>query len=171
MLINRAPVLTLWAAIVAQRLGYNEGEALTLGKAVAGYTAQFKGRSLGIYHKRKEKGEKEARKADEREIQIVELMGRQIPTLEEAGEIRAVTKDKAIDPDSVRRYFASKFGGDLENVTAAMEELAGSYEPEELNKIAFQLYEQFRPEIPKGKRGWGAKGELSVKNIIDLKKG
>jgi hypothetical protein len=26
--INRAPVLTLWAAVVAQRLGFNEDEAL-----------------------------------------------------------------------------------------------------------------------------------------------
>ena len=30
--INRAPVLTLWAAVVAERLGYNKSEALTLGK-------------------------------------------------------------------------------------------------------------------------------------------
>ena len=33
--INRAPVLTLWAAVVAQRLGFDEDEALSLGKAVA----------------------------------------------------------------------------------------------------------------------------------------
>ena len=38
--INRAPVLTLWAAVVAQRLGFAEDEALTLGKAVAGLNAQ-----------------------------------------------------------------------------------------------------------------------------------
>lgn len=47
--INRAPVLTLWAAIVAERLGYRHDEALTLGKAVAGLNAQSKGRRLGIY--------------------------------------------------------------------------------------------------------------------------
>ena len=47
--INRAPVLTLWAAVVAQRLGYSEAEALTLGKALAGLNAQSKGRRLGIY--------------------------------------------------------------------------------------------------------------------------
>lgn len=34
--INRAPVLTLWAAIVAERLGFDWEEALTLGRAVAG---------------------------------------------------------------------------------------------------------------------------------------
>ena len=33
--INRAPVLTLWATVVAERLGFNHEEALTLGKAVS----------------------------------------------------------------------------------------------------------------------------------------
>lgn len=40
--INRAPVLTLWAAVVAERLGYEEETALTLGKAVAVLNAQSK---------------------------------------------------------------------------------------------------------------------------------
>ena len=39
ILINRAPVLTLWAAVVAERLGFNRDEALSLGKALAGLTA------------------------------------------------------------------------------------------------------------------------------------
>lgn len=34
--INRAPVLTLWAAVVAECLGFDHDEALTLGKAVEG---------------------------------------------------------------------------------------------------------------------------------------
>ena len=46
--INRAPVLTLWAAVVAEALGFAPDEALTLGKAVAGLNAQAKGRRLGI---------------------------------------------------------------------------------------------------------------------------
>jgi len=42
--INRAPVLMLWAAVVAERLGFNHDEARSLGKAVAGLAAQSKGR-------------------------------------------------------------------------------------------------------------------------------
>ena len=30
--INRAPVLTLWAAVVAERLGFDRAMALTLGQ-------------------------------------------------------------------------------------------------------------------------------------------
>ena len=43
ILINRAPVLTLWATTVAERLGFDQDEALSLGKALAGLTAQSKG--------------------------------------------------------------------------------------------------------------------------------
>jgi hypothetical protein len=37
--INRAPVLTLWVAVDAQRLGFAEDEALSLGKTLAGLNA------------------------------------------------------------------------------------------------------------------------------------
>jgi hypothetical protein len=47
--VNRAPVLTLWATVVAERLGFDRNAALTLGRAVAGSSAQMKGRALGIY--------------------------------------------------------------------------------------------------------------------------
>ena len=33
--INRAPVLTPWAAVVAERLGFDRATALTLGQAKA----------------------------------------------------------------------------------------------------------------------------------------
>lgn len=45
--INRAPVLTQWATVVAERLGFNHEEALALGKAVAGLNAQSKGVAAG----------------------------------------------------------------------------------------------------------------------------
>jgi hypothetical protein len=46
--VNRAPVLTLWAAIVAERLGYTPDTALTLSRFVAGSSARAKARRLGI---------------------------------------------------------------------------------------------------------------------------
>src|SRR5215218_3931984 len=47
--VNRASVLTLWATVVTERLGFDRDAALTLGRAVAGTSAQMKGRALGIY--------------------------------------------------------------------------------------------------------------------------
>src|SRR5689334_23692939 len=41
--VNRAPVLTVWAVVVTERLGFERDEALTLGRALAGLTAHAKG--------------------------------------------------------------------------------------------------------------------------------
>src|SRR5262245_49632131 len=46
--INRASVLTLWAVVVAERLGYDRDEVLTLGRAMAGLNVQSKARRLGL---------------------------------------------------------------------------------------------------------------------------
>lgn len=56
--INRAPVMTLWAAVVAERLGFDWKEAITLDRGVAGLNAQSKGRRLGIFEPAEEKGDK-----------------------------------------------------------------------------------------------------------------
>ena len=79
--INRAPVLTLWAAVVAERLGFRRAEALTLGKAVAGLNAQAKGRRLGIYKPGKERGKKRPKGGLGEEF-WVEICGRPVPAVE-----------------------------------------------------------------------------------------
>jgi hypothetical protein len=172
--INRAPVLTLWAAIVAQRLGYKHDEALTLGKAVAGLNAQSKGQRLGIYSPaEKELDEKKEKKAKERqagEMLSVEVVGRKVPVVKTKQGLRATAKDEEINPKSVEVYLEKKFGENLEEVRQALEALAKSYPPEELERRAFALYEQFRPEIPEGVRGWGAAGDLNMERIRKLSK-
>ncbi len=47
--VNRAPVLTLWAAVVPEVLGFEHDEALNLGRAVAGLNAYLRGVSLGLF--------------------------------------------------------------------------------------------------------------------------
>jgi hypothetical protein len=47
-----------------------------------------------------------------------------------------------------------------------MATLAARYEPAELNRIGFRLYEMFRPEIPPGNAGWGARAALEVGKIL-----
>jgi hypothetical protein len=159
--INRATVLTLWAAVVAERLGFNEDEALSLGKAVAGLNAQAKGRRLGIFKPHEDKPKK-AREKERGEEFWIELCGRPVPATNTNDGIRAVRGRQPIDPDSVRRYLESKFGDDLKAVWSAMTKLAGAFKPGELAHNAYPLYERFRPAIPEGVKGWGAKGELDL---------
>jgi hypothetical protein len=171
--INRAPVLTLWAAVVAERLGYDPAEAATLGRAVAGLNAQAKGQRLGIFS-RPEPGEKPAGKQAERAAvkpDTVSLLGRAVPIVHTKAGIRAATDGRADDPAAVQRYLASRFGDALDPAREAMRALARSIPKGELEAKAFGLYEKFRPAVPEGQRGWGAKGVLDLARVRTLTSG
>jgi hypothetical protein len=166
--VNRAPVLALWGAVVAERLGYDTLSALSLGKALSGLNAQAKGRSLGIFRAKRAPGGRPPKKVGLGEEFWVELCGRGIPSKNTVDGVRAVVRDKPIDPAAVQQYLEKKFGDDLDRVKAAMQDLAESFELEDLSDRAYSLYERFRPVIPKGKRGWGAKGDLDLDLIRSL---
>ena len=167
ILVNRAPVLTLWAAVVAERLGFKHDEALSLGKALAGLNAQSKGRRLGIF-KPTLKELKKVRERERGEEFWVDLLGRALPAVNTGQGVRAVVKSKPIEPAGVERYLEGKFGDALPRVRKAMMGLTNAFDREELAQRGFSLYEQFRPQIPEGIGGWGAKGELNLGRIAKL---
>jgi hypothetical protein len=166
--INRAPVLTLWAAVVAERLGFDWNEALTLGRVVAGLNAYAKAKAIGIFHP--QPGELKARRETlgHGEELHVDLLHRAVPVVQTPDGLRAVSKGKPVDPASVERYLRGKFGAGYEAARKAMAKLARSLETDDLTHKAFQLYEAFRPEVPAGTRGWGAAGELDLDRIAAL---
>jgi hypothetical protein len=167
--INRAPVLTLWAAIVAERLGYDEKTALTLGRAVAGLNAQSKGRKLGIYEEKAEEEKEKGKKKEEPvKLEFIQILGRGVPTAKTPQGMRAAVDGRPIYAENVETYLKQKFGEDFDEARAAMEKLAKAYTPKQLESKAYDLYEKFRPEVPKGKKGWGAKGELDLDYIHSL---
>ena len=165
--VNRAPVMTLWAAVVAELLGFDRDEALTLGKTVAGLNAQAKGQSLGIFKPAEHRTE-EARKKPEGEPFSVELLGRAVPVVSTPDGVRATSKGKPVQPAKVQDYLQRRFGDALPEVRAAMADLAMAFAPDELVERAYDLYVGFRPGIPAGKRGWGAKGPLDTDRIRSL---
>jgi hypothetical protein len=168
--INRAPVLTLWAAVVLERLEYTPDEALTLAKAVTGLNAQSKGRRLGIFPQQSEKEPETQTQAKPQEAFAVEVLGRPVPAIKTPEGIRAIDKEKPISPQSVQRYLELRFGEALPQARRAFEALAASYSPEELKHKAFRLYEDFRPNVPEGEKGWGAKGVLDLEAVDRLQK-
>ncbi len=169
--INRAPVMTLWAAVVAERLGFERAAALTLAKVVTGLNAQAKGQRLGIY----EPSTHEERMAKLKQRPVgesfaVDLLGRSVPVMQTDQGLRAAVDGKPVNPASVERYLEGKFGENLAAVRAAMDELAGAYTAEELADRAYYLYEKFRPAIPAGVKGWGAAGDLDLDYVRSLAK-
>ena len=163
--INRAPVLTLWAAIVAERLGFDRATALTLGQAVAGLSAYAKGVSLGIIEPRPELVREHGERLAEGEQLQVDLLGRAVPVVRTPDGLRALTKGKPGHPAQVEKYLAARFGDRLADARTAMAALAAAHAPDELQRRGFRLYERFRPEVPAGESGWGAKGELDLAKV------
>lgn len=165
--VNRAPVLTLWAAIVAERLGYPPETALTLGRFVAGSSARAKARRLRMVEETEEMAERrEKRRQAQTALKSVRLLGREIPVVPAAdGSLRAAEDGKPASARSVAGYVAHAFGDRLAEVRTAMEALAASMPREELNRVGFRLYEAFRPSVPEGVKGWGAKAELRLDRI------
>lgn len=167
--INRAAFLALWAKVVAQRLGFSEPEALTLGKAITGFTAQAKGRRLGIYEPRPAvQRAKVAARREERGVEWLEFMGRMVPVLRTEQGVRAVSGTSPINPESARRYLESKFKENLPLVERKLTELAETFAPEELAERAMDIYMQLRPQVPEGRAGWGKAGALDLENIDRL---
>lgn len=168
IMINRAPVLTLWAAIVAERLGFARDEALTLGRAVAGLNAYSKGVKLGLYEPRPQSENEHLRKAKDGEELSIDLLHRAIPAVQTPHGVRALSDGRPITPQSVECYLEGKFGNTLNDARDAMMTLARSLPASELATRSCRLYERFRPDIPAGVAGWGAKGMLSLDRITAL---
>jgi hypothetical protein len=162
LMINRAPVLTLWASVVAEMLGFEYNEALTLGRAVAGLNAYSKGVALGLFQPTPKAVREQREKLRRDEVVTVDLLHRAVPARHTDEGLRALSNDSLISCESVKRYRESKFGDALDEVYDAMKSLAKSLTPPELAEKAYHLYENFCPEIPAGKRGWGASGKLDL---------
>jgi len=163
--VNRAPVLTLWAAVVAERLGFDRDEALTMGRVVAGLNAYAKGKSLGLFKPAPEEVRKERKRLEHGAEMHVDLLHRAVPVTVTPDGLRAVSKGRPIAPESVERYLQGKFGDALAAVEQAMQALAASLDADELARSAYSLYEVFRPAVPAGVRGWGAAGVLDLERI------
>jgi hypothetical protein len=185
-IVSRTSLLTLWASVVAERLGHERMTALTLAKAVAGTTARLKVRVIG--RKQWVGGREETdpdlgmdlpRQHGKAAMAQVVLLGKRIPLLTDAsGQPRAAlrtlpTRDGGVadeyvaaDPAEVDRYLIKTFGLHLADLRTAMEGLAACYEPMELNRIGRQLYENFQSSGPHNHKGRPGKAAQEIENVL-----
>ncbi|KAL5527335.1 hypothetical protein ACEPAG_6126 [Sanghuangporus baumii] len=161
--VNRAPVMSVWATIVAERLGFKREEALSIASAYTEMNAISKGVSLGIFEKNKGKGVEPVKGESQ---PYVDLMGRRPLYETQTGEWRALVKGEPVDPGSAFSYVSRAFRQTLPHVAGAMRILAASFPPAELNEKGFGLYAEFRPDVG----GWGQRAEIRCANILGLRK-
>jgi hypothetical protein len=124
---------------------------------------------LGIYIEKTDDDKKQAEKSEKPDkLEFVEILGRGVPAVTTPQGLRAAIKGEVIQPQTVKTYLEQKFGADYEDSRSAMEQLAKAFMPKQLESNAYELYEKFRPQIPEGTKGWGAKGELDLEYIRSL---
>jgi hypothetical protein len=133
---------------------------------LAGLNAASKARRIGLVEEQETKAE--PRGAQTRKPDTVKLLGRDIPIAQTPAGPRALEGDQPANPQAVERYLESRFGPHLEMVEEAFRALARSRSKEDLERSAYRLYEVFRPKVPEGERGWGARGVLDLEKIRQL---
>ena len=175
VVLNRSPVMILWAAACAFVLEYEWAEALSLGSACAALFARAKGASLGLY------ASGASPQAAAASTDAVMLMGQRVPALRLTdGHVRGLTESKhggdgaAAEPAlpaKVHRYLASAYGDAFGACWHEFLALARSVPREALAADeAYNMYAQFRPEIPGGLAGWGAPGRLLLTRVVELRR-
>ncbi len=126
---------------------------------MAGLNAQSTGRRLGIFRPA------DARGAEHGEEFWGEACDRPVPAKRTPDGVCVVKGRAIVSADGTEADLESKFGDRLNSARLAMTSLAKAYRPSDLAVQAFQLNEEFRPAVPEGRKGWGAKDVLDLGKI------
>ncbi|OBZ70197.1 hypothetical protein A0H81_09990 [Grifola frondosa] len=161
--INRAPIMTAWAFVVAERLGFQREEALSVASVYTEMNAITKGVSLGIFEEGKNKGMEASRHGAQ---PYVELMGRRPLYQTASSHWRALSAGAPVPPTPAFSYITRALRQTTPHILGALRLLAASYPPAELNSRGFALYADFRPSV----EGWGKRGEVHCSRILALRK-
>lgn len=165
IIINRAPVLHLWSACVAHAVDPNLpwSTCLSAGSAVSTICAVAKGRSIGTVPEKSEEKTSQRKKKDQigEDVQVMQF---HLKLKDGLAVVGSEGKGKPGGEEALRKKFGDK---EYARTKEVFEEVLGNWEGEveEVNKKAFGWYEAFRPDVSKGQKGWGRKGELDLEKV------
>lgn len=113
--MNRAPVLTMWVAAVAERQGFTFDEAVTFGKAISGLFAHSKGKRIGVIEEAPKDGDAETDKKKAK-MEKFDVFGNSIYGKTTDKGRFALESGKAIAPNTVKAYLHRAFKDDYDRV-------------------------------------------------------
>ncbi|KZT12484.1 uncharacterized protein LAESUDRAFT_668161, partial [Laetiporus sulphureus 93-53] len=160
--VNRAPIMMAWAFVVAERLGFQRQEALSIASVYTEMNAITKGVSRGIFDKDKGKGVEASMNGSQ---PYVDLMGRRPLYQTASGSWRALSSSVPVAPTSPFSYIKRSLRQTAPHVLGALRLLAASYTPAELNRKGYALYADLRPDVD----GWGKRGDVRCSTILGLR--
>lgn len=167
ILINRAPVLELWAATVASFLypKISWETSLSAGSAISTLCAISKGRAIGTIDKKDpSKAERKKQRSEGDQLDELEIMGFHLK-LKDGHVLVSDKPKKANEQTLIKKYGEETYKRAKETFQDSLQSWSG--QEEELNAQAFHHYEVFRPTVPKGQKGWGRKGVLNLQTVKD----
>ncbi|KAJ7904595.1 hypothetical protein B0H14DRAFT_2663580 [Mycena olivaceomarginata] len=164
--VNRAPLMTAWSTLVAERLGFQREEALSIASVYTEMNAVSKGVSMGIYKPGTQfKRSTEAARGGSQPY--VELLGRRIPLFKtQNSQWRALSNGTVVQPSTAFSYISRALRQTTPHIIGALRLLAESFTPQEINAKGWGLYAEFRPEV----QGWGDRAEVKCETILGLRK-
>lgn len=165
ILINRAPVLELWAATVASFL-YPEASwktCLSAGSAISTLCAISKGRAIGTIDKKdRETAEKKKQRSKGDQLEELEVMSFHLK-LKDGHVLVGDKPKKANEQTLIKKFGEAAYERVKETFQDSLQSWSG--QEDELDAQAFHHYEVFRPTVPKGQKGWGRKGNLNLQTV------
>ena len=170
IIINRAPVLELWGACVAHFLHpeLSWDLCLSIGSSISTITAISKGRSIGTIAPPDESKNDASDNQDKKQgdqLPAVRVMGFPMTIKDDSIMVKGKPK-KTREVSLVRKYGSEEtYGKAKDAMTQALGDWKGK--EDDLDAKAFHMYERFRPDVAKGQKGWGRKGELHLSKVRD----
>ncbi|KAL0576922.1 hypothetical protein V5O48_005068 [Marasmius crinis-equi] len=163
VVINRAPLMTIWATVVAERMGFKREEALSIASVYTEMNAISKGVTLGIFEEGKEKGLDASRGGTQ---PYVDFIGRRPLYQTQEEDWRALLKGTPAKPSAAYGYISRSFRQTTPYITGSLRLLANSFTSQEINDKAWSLYIRFRPEVNE----WGKRSQVKCLDILTLRK-
>jgi hypothetical protein len=150
--LNRFPLLGLWAKEAARRLGYPKDEAESLGHA---YAVLYAIRAAAPRKARKEEAEAARPRKKRRAAEEVEFGGDQLEVVREGGRLRGhVGGDGPQTPHSYEVSVEDKFPlGYYEKLEKAFREVFRRYPPRAFKKdrLLYTLYDRWKKSCGVGR--------------------
>jgi hypothetical protein len=167
ILINRAPVLELWAATVTSFLypKISWETSLSAGSAISTLCAISKGRAIGTVEKKySSAAKKQRRELPDDQVDELEIMGFHLKLRD--GQVLVGDKPKQANESALVKKFGEETYGRVKSAFQEALQLWAGQE-DELNSRASHCYKDFRPAVSKGQKGWGRKGMLNLQTVKD----
>ncbi|KAI3612201.1 hypothetical protein WG66_012156 [Moniliophthora roreri] len=167
--VNRAPLMTAWATVVAERMGFQREEALSIASVYTEMNALSKGVSLGIFENGKDKGLDAIKGECTYQTLVVNrsVTGIHRPVYQtQTKQWRALLNGVPAKPSTAFSYISRSLRQTTPHIIGALRLLANSLTTQEINGKAWPLYCEFRPAVNE----WGKRSEVKCSTILGLRK-